>query len=187
MCSSDLTAGSYDFHTGSLTLTASADHGDGAGAKAFYATAESAAVCSVNETTGAVTFLSDGPCVAYATIAAVTGFIAGIYLDLSPSTSGPFGQWTLVMVLSCFAISYLGYGDDAVNSNPAGLILMTSSAVVATLIGYLLIGLIFGLNLGSTFHTLKTILGFGIWSALIAPITVPFIARAHSVVYSGIK
>ena len=120
-------------------------------------------------------------------IAAVTGFIAGIYLDLSPSTSGPFGQWTLVMVLSCFAISYLGYGDDAVNSNPAGLILMTSSAVVATLIGYLLIGLIFGLNLGSTFHTLKTILGFGIWSALIAPITVPFIARAHSVVYSGIK
>ena len=120
-------------------------------------------------------------------IAAVTGFIAGLYLDLSPSTSGPFGQWTLVMVLSCFAISYLGYGDDAVNSNPAGLILMTSSAVVATLIGYLLIGLIFGLNLGSTFHTLKTILGFGIWSALIAPITVPFIARAHSVVYSGIK
>lgn len=120
-------------------------------------------------------------------IAAVTGFIAGIYLDLSPSTSGPFGQWTLVMVLSCFAISYLGYGDDAVNSNPAGLILMTSSAVVATLIGYLLIGLIFGLNLGSAIHTLKTILGFGIWSALIAPITVPFIARAHSVVYSGIK
>ena len=120
-------------------------------------------------------------------VAAVTGFIAGFYLDLSPSTSGPFGQWTLVMVLSCFAISYLGYGDDAVNSNPAGLILMTSSAVVATLIGYLLIGLIFGLNLGSTFHTLKTILGFGIWSALIAPITVPFIARAHSVVYSGIK
>ena len=120
-------------------------------------------------------------------IAAVTGFIAGIFMDLSPSTAGPFGHWTLVMVLSCFAISYLGYGDDAVNSNPAGLILMTSSAVVATLIGYLLIGLIFGLNLGSTFHTLKTILGFCLWSALVAPIFVPFIARAHSVVYSGIK
>ena len=120
-------------------------------------------------------------------IAAVTGFIAGIFMDLSPSTSGPFGHWTLVLVLSCFAISYLGYGDDAVNSNPAGLILMTSSAVVATLIGYLLIGLIFGLNLGSTLHTFKTILGFSLWSALVAPIFVPFIARAHSVVYSGIK
>ena len=120
-------------------------------------------------------------------IASVTGFIAGLFMDLSPSTSGPFGHWTLVMVLSCFAISYLGYGDDAVNSNPAGLILMTSSAVVATLIGYLLIGMIFGLSLGSLSHTLISIFGFGIWSALIAPIVVPFIARAHSVVYSGIK
>ncbi|MFM8447729.1 MAG: rod shape-determining protein MreD, partial [Candidatus Nanopelagicaceae bacterium] len=52
-------------------------------------------------------------------IAAVTGFIAGLFMDLSPSTDGPFGHWTLVLVVSCFVISYLGYGDDAVNSNPA--------------------------------------------------------------------
>ena len=118
-------------------------------------------------------------------IAAVTGFIAGLYMDLSPSTDGPFGHWTLVMVISCFAISYLGYGDDAVNSNPAGLILMTSTAVICTLLLYLIIGLIFGLNLGSTLQTLRTLFGFGLWSALIAPIIVPFIARAHSIVYAG--
>ena len=118
-------------------------------------------------------------------IASVTGFIAGIFMDLSPSTDGPFGQWTLVMVISCYLISYLGYGDDALNSNPAGLILMTATAVVGTLVFYILIGLLFGLNLGSTFQTVRSLLGFGIWSALIAPIVVPFIARAHSIVYSG--
>lgn len=118
-------------------------------------------------------------------IASVTGFIAGLFMDLSPSTDGPFGHWTLVMVISCFLISYLGYGDDALNSNPAGLIIMTATAVVGTLLFYILIGLLFGLNLGSTFQVIRSLIGFGVWSALIAPIIVPFIARAHSIVYSG--
>lgn len=119
-------------------------------------------------------------------LAAVTGFIAGIFMDLSPSTDGPFGQWTLVMVIACFVISYLGYGDDALNANPAGLIIMTSSAVIATLVFYMVVGLIFGLNLGESFQLIRTIIGFGLWSALIAPIVVPFIARAHSIVYSSL-
>ena len=118
-------------------------------------------------------------------IAAVTGFIAGLFMDLSPSTDGPFGHWTLVLVVSCFMISYLGYGDDAVNSNPAGLILMTSSAVVATLTFYVFIGLLFGLNFGTVTNLLKALIGFGFWSALVAPIVVPFISRAHAIVYAG--
>jgi rod shape-determining protein MreD len=118
-------------------------------------------------------------------IAAVTGFVAGIFMDLSPSNDGPFGQWTLVLVISCFLISYLGYGDDALNSNPAGLILMTSSAVITTLIFYIFIGLLFGLAIGSPFHVVKTLLGFGMWSALIAPLVVPVISRAHAIVYAG--
>lgn len=120
-------------------------------------------------------------------IAAVTGFIAGIFMDLSLANDGPFGHWTLVMVIACFAISYLGYGDDAVNSNPAGLILMTATAVIATICLYLFIGLLFGLNLGNLGQLLRNIIGFGLWSALIAPIVVPFITRAHSIVYSGQK
>lgn len=118
-------------------------------------------------------------------IAAVTGFVAGIFMDLSPSNDGPFGQWTLVLVISCFLISYFGYGDDALNSNPAGLILITSSAVITTLIFYIFIGLLFGLAIGSPFHVVKTLLGFGMWSALIAPLVVPVISRAHAIVYAG--
>lgn len=120
-------------------------------------------------------------------LAAVTGFIAGIFMDLSLSNDGPFGHWTLVMVISCFVISYLGYGDDALNSNPAGLILMTSTAVVATIVLYLVIGLLFGLNLGNNFQVLRNLIGFGLWSALLAPILVPFISRAHRIVYAGQK
>jgi rod shape-determining protein MreD len=118
-------------------------------------------------------------------IAAVTGFVAGLFMDLSPSTDGPFGQWTLVLVISCFVISYLGYGDDALNSNPAGLILMTSTAVIATLILYIVIGSLFGIALSSPFNLIKSLIGFGLWSALIAPLIVPFISRAHAIVYSG--
>ena len=118
-------------------------------------------------------------------IAAVTGFVAGIFMDLSPSNDGPFGQWTLVLVISCFLISYLGYGDDALNSNPAGLILMTSTAVITTLIFYIFIGLLFGLAIGSPLHVVKSLIGFGMWSALIAPLVVPVISRAHAIVYAG--
>lgn len=118
-------------------------------------------------------------------IAAVTGFVAGLFMDLSPSTDGPFGHWTLVMVLSCFVISYLGYGNDALNSNPAGLILMTATAVVGTLLFYIFIGLLFGLAVGSVLNVVRAIFGFGLWSALVAPIVVPFIGRAHSIVYTG--
>lgn len=120
-------------------------------------------------------------------IAAVTGFIAGLFMDLSPSTDGPLGHWTLVLVISCFAISYLGYGDYAANANPVGLILMAATAVIATLIFYIFIGLIFGLSFGSFLYVLRLIFGFGLWSALISPIVVPFIARAHSIVYEGGK
>ena len=118
-------------------------------------------------------------------IAGVTGFIAGLFMDLSPSSDGPFGHWTLVLTIACFVISYLGYGDDAVNSNPAGLIIMTSTAVITTLIFYLIIGMLFGLAVGSFYIVVKSLFGFGLWSALIAPIVVPFISRAHSIVYAG--
>ena len=118
-------------------------------------------------------------------VAVITGFIAGIFMDLSPSTDGPFGQWILVLALSCYVISYLGYGDDALNSNPIGLILMTATAVITTILLYLFIGMLFGLNIGSTAQMIRSVIGFGLWSALIAPLIVPFISRAHSIIYSG--
>ena len=48
-------------------------------------------------------------------LGALTGFGAGLMMDLSQTTSGPMGQWTLIMILAGFAISYLGYGRDRCN------------------------------------------------------------------------
>jgi rod shape-determining protein MreD len=118
-------------------------------------------------------------------IAAVTGFVAGLFMDMSPLVDGPFGQWTLVLVISCYSISYLGYGHDALNSNPIGLICLISTAVIATLLLYILIGLLFGITFGSPFNLFKTLIGFGLWSALIAPLLTPLISNAHEIVYSG--
>ena len=55
-------------------------------------------------------------------IAAVIGFASGFLMDLSQSASGPFGQWTLLMLLAGYAISYIGYGDDNVHANTIGII-----------------------------------------------------------------
>jgi len=62
---------------------------------------------------------------------------------------------------------------------------MTSSAVIATLIFYIFVGLLFGLSVGSFFNVVRSLFGFGLWSALISPIVVSVITRAHSIVYAG--
>jgi len=55
-------------------------------------------------------------------VAAVIGFSSGIFMDLSQSSSGPFGQWTLIMLLAGYAISYIGYGDDNIHANAIGIV-----------------------------------------------------------------
>jgi hypothetical protein len=40
-------------------------------------------------------------------VAAAVGFGAGILLDLSPSTNGPLGHWTLILVLMSYRDNYL--------------------------------------------------------------------------------
>ena len=59
-------------------------------------------------------------------VAAVIGFSAGILMDLSQSASGPFGQWTLIMLLAGYAISYIGYGDDNIHANAIGIVFLTN-------------------------------------------------------------
>jgi rod shape-determining protein MreD len=61
---------------------------------------------------------------------ALTGFGAGLLMDLSQSASGPMGQWTLIMILAGFAVSYLGYGDDNFRGNPISLVFTVAAAVV---------------------------------------------------------
>jgi rod shape-determining protein MreD len=110
---------------------------------------------------------------------ALTGFAAGFLIDLSQSTAGAFGQWTLVLILVGFAISYLGLGYENVRLNPFTITFLVTVSVVAARVLYLLLSLLLGENLG-TFSSIITSLVIGLlWSAAIVPIAMPVVARAY--------
>jgi rod shape-determining protein MreD len=117
-------------------------------------------------------------------LGALTGFGAGLLMDLSQTTSGPMGQWTLIMILAGFAISYLGYGDDNFRGNPISLVVIVAIAVPITRLAYLIIGLMFGSELGSTVQILISLLASGLWTIAIVPLLMPFVTRIHSALFT---
>jgi rod shape-determining protein MreD len=116
-------------------------------------------------------------------LGALTGFGAGLLMDLSQTTSGPMGQWTLIMILAGFTISYLGYGDDNFRGNPISLVVIVAIAVPITRFAYLVIGLMFGSELGSTLQVLISLLTSGLWTIAVVPLLMPFVTRIHSTLF----
>jgi rod shape-determining protein MreD len=112
-------------------------------------------------------------------VGALTGFAAGFLIDLSQSTAGPFGQWTLVMILAGFGISYLGLGYENVRLNPFTITFLVTTFVFLARFLYLLLSLLLGENVGS-FRSIFTSLLIGVlWSAAIVPIVMPIVARTY--------
>jgi len=116
-------------------------------------------------------------------LGALTGFGAGLLMDLSQSTSGPMGQWILIMILAGFSISYLGYGDDNFRGNPISLVIIVAIAVPITRLVYLILGLMFGGELGSIVQVLISLISSGLWAIAIVPLLMPFVTRIHSTLF----
>jgi rod shape-determining protein MreD len=116
-------------------------------------------------------------------IGALTGFGAGILMDLSQSSPGPMGHWTLVLILAGYAVAFLGYGDDNIRSNPINIVLITTLGVVASQSVFLILGLLLGEELGSISHVLFLLAGSAFWTAIISPLVLKVIAFIHSHVY----
>jgi rod shape-determining protein MreD len=116
-------------------------------------------------------------------IGAITGFGAGFLLDLSPSSGGPVGQWTLVLILVSFGVAFLRYGDESLRVNPLSVVLIVTAGVVVTLIAYLLLGALLGVELGTRSGLLKSILGNGLWTLIAAPFVLPVVSRIHSAIF----
>jgi len=114
---------------------------------------------------------------------ALTGFGAGLLMDLSQSASGPMGQWTLIMILAGFTVSYLGYGDDNFRGNPISLIFIVAAAVVVIRVIYLILGLLLGSDNGSTWSVLVSLFSSAFWSAAIAPLLLPVVTRIHEALF----
>jgi rod shape-determining protein MreD len=113
------------------------------------------------------------------TVGALTGFISGFLMDLSQSSNGAMGHWTLLMILACYAVAFLGFGNDNVRGNPITNILLVSSASVLTLIAFVITGFLLGVSLGSFSRILITILGNGIWALFVTPLILPVVTRLH--------
>jgi rod shape-determining protein MreD len=118
-------------------------------------------------------------------VAAVIGFAAGFLMDLSQTAAGPFGQWTLIMLLAGYAISYIGFGDDNVQANAIGIIFFVVIANLLVEIAYVTSGALLGVSSGSFVQILITLFGMSIWALLISPILLPVFTRLHALVFDS--
>jgi len=118
-------------------------------------------------------------------IAAAVGFGAGILLDLSPSTNGPVGHWTLILVLICYAIAFFSYGDENMRGNPLSLIFMVTVAQLIALLAYIASGFLLGLEMTSFAQTFTTLLGSSIWTLVITPLLLPMVAWIHDLAFDS--
>ncbi len=116
-------------------------------------------------------------------IGALTGFGAGLMMDLSETSSGPLGHWTLILILVSFVVSFLSYGDDHVRANPLNIVFLVAIGVVGAQIAYAICGLLLGQELGSILQVLFICLGTAFWSAIVTPLLLPIISRLHALVF----
>jgi rod shape-determining protein MreD len=120
-------------------------------------------------------------------IGALTGFGAGLLMDLSQTAPGPLGHWTLVAILVSFAISFLSYGDDHVRANPLNLVFLVVAGVIGAQVAYAIFGLLLGQQLGSISNIIFICLGNAFWSAVITPLLLPIISRLHALVFGTVS
>ncbi len=118
-------------------------------------------------------------------VAAVIGFAAGFLMDLSQSAAGPFGQWTLIMLLAGYAISYIGYGDDNVHANAIGIVFFVVVANLLIEIAYVLTSALLGVSSGSFVQIVINLVGMSVWALLVSPIMLPVFTRLHATVFDS--
>ncbi len=118
-------------------------------------------------------------------VAAAVGFGAGILLDLSPSTSGPLGHWTLILVLISYAIAFFSYGDENLRGNPLSVILIVTLAQVIVLVSYLITGFLLGNSATSFAQSAITIVGSGFWTLVVTPLMLPSVAWLHDLAFDS--
>ncbi len=112
-------------------------------------------------------------------VAAVIGFTSGLLMDLSQSSAGPFGQWTLIMLLAGYAISYVGNGDDNIHGNAIGIVFFVVIANFLAEISFLVTSALLGVAIGSFDQVPLTLIGMMLWTLLISPILLPIFTRLH--------
>jgi hypothetical protein len=118
-------------------------------------------------------------------IGALTGFGAGIGMDLSQTSPGPMGHWTLVLIIACYAVAFLGYGDDNIRGNPINIVLLTTIGVVASQTVFLVLGLMLGQQIGSIGNIIFLLAGSAFWTAIISPLLLKVVSYLHANIFGS--
>ena len=118
-------------------------------------------------------------------IGALTGFGAGLMMDVSQTSPGPMGHWTLVLTIACYAIAFLGYGDDNIRGNPINIVLLTTIGVIAAQAVFLILGLMLGQEIGSVSNIFFVLAGSAFWTAIISPLILKVISYLHAIVFGS--
>ena len=118
-------------------------------------------------------------------IGGVTGFGAGLLLDLSQLGGGPFGMWTLLLAIAGYVIAFLGYGDDRIQANAFSVVILTVGAIAISQVSYIVLGSFLGMEIGTGLQIFLTIVGTGLWNALLTPIIFPVVNWLHSLAVGG--
>lgn len=116
-------------------------------------------------------------------IGALTGFGAGLMMDVSQTAPGPMGHWTLVLIIACYVIAFLGYGDDNIRGNPINIVFLTTVGVVAAQITFLILGIMLGQEIGSVKHVLFILAGSAFWTAIVSPLILKVVSYLHSNIF----
>lgn len=116
--------------------------------------------------------------------ALVVGFIGGVILDLTPSSSAPFGQWALIITIAAYLIHRNReiFGDFL--DSPLHFLAYLNLAILGSLVAYYLIGLVLGESNGSLGRFGIIVLGNAIWTSIFIPLFLPMVRKLEEFVNS---
>ena len=105
--------------------------------------------------------------------AVILGFVAGIILDLSPSSESPFGQWALILTAVAYIIAVNAESIDELISRPVGLGIFVAIGASFSLVAYLLMDSLLGQPTGTLGRDTIVIAGNFLWTMFASPFLAP--------------
>ena len=111
--------------------------------------------------------------------ALVTGFLAGIVLDLSPTSNAPFGQWALILTFIGFLFAVNKNSIADLTSSPITFVIFVAIGVSVALLMYLTFGALLGEQNGSLSHDAIVLSGNLLWTIIFTPMFLPALERAR--------
>ena len=111
--------------------------------------------------------------------AIVIGFLAGIVLDLSPTSSGPFGQWALILTIVGYIFAANKESISDLTESPLTFVFFLTFGVSVALVVYLLFGTLLGESNGSFSRDAIVIAANAFWTIIFTPIFLPALRKFH--------